>query len=844
MAHGSIPRSLLLIPLCLALSTSTVHAKVESGANAAGQLSHQPAIGRVADAVALRPPPRELDSRSAHAGPRDKDHLDESEQEGNITVHYTTDCTAHGNNNCATQAEAEEVLEYYDLARDQLVSSWGYAEPFSNDDGEYHVYLMDLNGLWGEQVALNELADPGEPGHPGRYSESYIDTVRAINFADEKLFGIVVHEYFHSIQTGYVTDTPANGLPGAAWVIEGSAAWMAYQVRRAYGPQFTGTATWDDPGMLGCLFDHQTHPWIGLPGLNTAGSTDGAYRYAGCIWPWFLSENTNSGDLSGTGNSIHIMRNFWEAMAPPRSWDQEIESFDQVLSNSGVAGYDSFDAAFAHFITANLFTGDWYPSRDAASADLTFQNAQAQQIDLSAITYPASFASTAWTPAATTDHTLPPPPVVNTFDVGRYGAFYLHMDPGGFRATYQVNFDGDDNTSFIVKMVTRRSGAFETEHILLNGGSDALSSCWWLDPRIDRDGFIVVGRLSAGGTGSYTITLDLCDRAPIADAGGPYTLNEGSSIQLDGTGSSDPDGDTLTYNWSPAAILDNPGSPTPTFSGNDDFAGTLTLTVRDPFGMRDDDTAQVNVLNVPPTLAGLTAPVGVQPLGDSISLSASFSDPGTLDTHTATWDWGDATMEAASLTESNGSGSITGSHTYLSPGPYTITLTVTDDDGGTASASAEVQVDLSPDTPGVIETRRETAFLNLTGSLGTLGSAEWGWREHVGAPQRYWIHVNNTGEWMFFFHVTPNDLPVFDPDRPEDVWSNRLAVAVPKASFQGWFWCGIPLYDRYYRFQGYGCHPDWGPVPYGAGDFHPWYQARIEQSEGHIAEILRATYSP
>jgi hypothetical protein len=144
----------------------------------------------------------------------------------------------------------------------------------------------------------------------------------------------------------------------------------------------------------------------------------------------------------------------------------------------------------------------------------------------------------------------------------------------------------------------------------------------------------------------------------------------------------------------------------------------------------------------------------------------------------------------------------------------------------------------------VIETSREMAFLNLTGSLGTLGSAEWQWREHIGAPQRYWIHVDDAGRWMFFFHVTPNDLPVFDPDRPEDVWSNRLALAVPKANFQGWFWCGIPLYDRYYRFQGYGCHPDWGPVPHGAGEFHPWYQARIEESETHIREILRKTYAP
>src|SRR5262249_48643947 len=66
--------------------------------------------------------------------------------------------------------------------------------------------------------------------------------------------------------------------------------------------------------------------------------------------------------------------------------------------------------------------------------------------------------------------------------------------------------------------------------------------------------------------------------------------------------------------------------------------------------------------------------------------TATFSDPGVLDTHTAVWDWGDHTTSAGAVSGANGSGTVSGSHIYTAAGVYTVTLTVTDKDGAAAQS--------------------------------------------------------------------------------------------------------------------------------------------------------------
>jgi len=105
------------------------------------------------------------------------------------------------------------------------------------------------------------------------------------------------------------------------------------------------------------------------------------------------------------------------------------------------------------------------------------------------------------------------------------------------------------------------------------------------------------------------------------------------------------------------------------------------------------DSLTVTVQNAPPVVDA--GPDQTITEGDTFSLApATFTDVGTLDTHTATIDWGDGSaIENGAVTETNGSGSVAGSHPYPTAGTYTVTVEVTDNDGGVGSDSLVVTVE-------------------------------------------------------------------------------------------------------------------------------------------------------
>jgi hypothetical protein len=104
--------------------------------------------------------------------------------------------------------------------------------------------------------------------------------------------------------------------------------------------------------------------------------------------------------------------------------------------------------------------------------------------------------------------------------------------------------------------------------------------------------------------------------------------------------------------------------------------------------------------------------------GTPVTVTATFTDPGTLDGHTCTINWGDGTTTSGTVSPPTGSGTCTGTHTYTAGGVLTITVTVTDDDGGSDTETAFITLSGLGEkvTGGGAITQPATAFPNNGGT--------------------------------------------------------------------------------------------------------------------------------
>jgi len=243
---------------------------------------------------------------------------------------------------------------------------------------------------------------------------------------------------------------------------------------------------------------------------------------------------------------------------------------------------------------------------------------------------------------------------------------------------------------------------------------------------------------------SQSITIYRNNRPPTASAGGPYSVPEGGSVTLAGTGS-DPDGDPLTYAWD----LDNNGSfetagQNPAFSaaGRDGPGNqTVVLQVCDSRSVCSTASATLDIANVPPTATlAVTSPVDE---GGSSTLSLNnAADPSPADTqaglhYSFACDGQDASL-APSYAAAGTSNSAVCS--FKDDGSYPVKGRVLDKDNGLTTYSGAVTVNNLPPVLGPITAPVAPVLVNTlitaTASFTDAGVLDthlgiWGWGDNA-----------------------------------------------------------------------------------------------------------------
>ncbi len=272
------------------------------------------------------------------------------------------------------------------------------------------------------------------------------------------------------------------------------------------------------------------------------------------------------------------------------------------------------------------------------------------------------------------------------------------LDPSSVRATtgaFDLTVNG---TKFVKDSVVYWNGASRpTTYISANRLTAQIAA-----DDIASEGtasVTVVNPEPAGGTSNAaTFTILPANRPPVAVAGDDQTVNEGATVNLDGSGSSDPDGDTLSYGWSVVSCSGLVITPSPTsaailsFDVADNGICTLQLEVSDGKDETDTDEVIVTVRNVAPTVGAPILEPEPSDEGSGAAVSATFDDPGAADGPFAcTVNYGDGSGSVPGTV--NGTTCTGPEHTYADNGSYQVTVSVTDKDGENDSNSVTHTVD-------------------------------------------------------------------------------------------------------------------------------------------------------
>ena len=262
--------------------------------------------------------------------------------------------------------------------------------------------------------------------------------------------------------------------------------------------------------------------------------------------------------------------------------------------------------------------------------------------------------------------TCPENATINEGDAFTGGGSFV--DPGADEWSATVDY-GDGSGAQALTLGADK--AFELEHAYADNGDYTVT---------------VTVTDDDGGVGAASLVVTALNVDPVVTCPENTTISEGDTFA--GGGSFvDPGADewTATVDYG-----DGSGEQSLTLGADktfalehtyaDDGVYTVTVTVTDDDAGVSGDTLTVTVHNVLPAVdAGPDQTVYED---TTVELEAAgFTDPGVVDVHAATIDWGDGTPpEDGIVVQGAGFGSVVGSHVFPEVGVYTVVVWVADND--------------------------------------------------------------------------------------------------------------------------------------------------------------------
>ena len=248
-------------------------------------------------------------------------------------------------------------------------------------------------------------------------------------------------------------------------------------------------------------------------------------------------------------------------------------------------------------------------------------------------------------------------------------------------------------------------------------------------PRSSVYGFLLSVSDGDGGVATDSVQVTAANAVPMADAGSDRSAPKVTIVVLDGSRSSDPDGDALSFSWTqvsgPAAVLAGADTATATFAPARVGEYAFRLRVDDGDGGVSDDVVTVVVWGLPP-IADLVASPSRAEVGVPITFDASRSlDPdGTIVDFA--FAFGDDAVASGDL--------AVRTHSFAATGNYVVMLTVTDDDGNvsTAQVTIEVTVAAPPLAPMNWKPIMAAVFAAVLAAAGVWASRRRPWRGGAG----------------------------------------------------------------------------------------------------------------